>query len=190
MRAEDLWAWGVEDYPLKKGPLALQEYLQEMVRNSPGEVAKLVEPPAGADTLAWQFEHLRQFILELNLLVTHLRSACTREHCGKMKSLEGVALCSVHKVAQECSAMDYAHHNLDHATTLLFGDKMFSRSSEESHRKHLEMVMRRLLRIFSHAQYSHKEAFRAFEQDMHLLARFTQFCQRFDILPAKSFEYF
>ena len=78
----------------------MQEYLQELIRHNPSDLDKIVSLPTGADLMTWHFEHLRQFILEMNILVTQLKPLCTRESCPKMRSGEGVALCSVHKVAQ------------------------------------------------------------------------------------------
>jgi acetoacetate decarboxylase len=51
------------------GPFAAQEYLQELIRNDPSNIAKICEPPKEVDESVWQYEHIRQFILELNLLV-------------------------------------------------------------------------------------------------------------------------
>ena len=35
----------------------------------PSNVKKICEPPPEVDEAVWQYEHIRQFILELNLLV-------------------------------------------------------------------------------------------------------------------------
>lgn len=40
-------------------------------------VQRICEPPNDVDINVWQYEHLRQFILELNLLVTQLKGICT-----------------------------------------------------------------------------------------------------------------
>jgi len=100
------------------GPFAVQEYLQELIRNDPGNIKKIVEPPKEVEEGVWQYEHIRQFILELNLLVVQLQGICTKESCPKMKATdEWLYLCASHKNPQECSAIDYMIHALDHATS-------------------------------------------------------------------------
>ena len=59
----------MEDISKMNGPFAVQEYLQELIRNEPANVMKICELPAEVDESVWQYEHIRQFILELNLLV-------------------------------------------------------------------------------------------------------------------------
>lgn len=63
------------------GPFAVQEYLQELISNKnlefflgndPANVKKICEPPKEVDEVVWQYEHIRQFILEMNLLVVQL----------------------------------------------------------------------------------------------------------------------
>ncbi len=68
-KASDLWGWGMEDISRMNGPFAVQEYLQELIRNEPANVVKICELPPEVDESVWQYEHIRQFILELNLLV-------------------------------------------------------------------------------------------------------------------------
>lgn len=76
-RSADLWSWDIEDISKMQGPLAVQEYIQELIRLNPSNVKKICEPPPEIDIHVWQYEHLRQFILELNLLVTQLKGVCT-----------------------------------------------------------------------------------------------------------------
>lgn len=65
----DLWNWPLEDISTLNGPFSVQEHIQELIRNDPSDVRKIVEPPTDVDLSVWQYEHMRQFILELNLLV-------------------------------------------------------------------------------------------------------------------------
>ena len=54
--------------------------------------------PKEVDESVWQYEHIRQFILELNLLVVQLQGLCTKELCPKMKATdEWLYLCASHK---------------------------------------------------------------------------------------------
>ena len=68
-KAADLWGWREENISTMKGPFAVQEYLQELIRSEPSNIKRIVEPPPNVDESVWQYEHIRQFILELNLLV-------------------------------------------------------------------------------------------------------------------------
>jgi hypothetical protein len=56
-------------------------------------------------------------------------------------------------------------HNLDHSTALLNNSKYFaSRVSINTNSiKHLENVVRRLYRLFSHAYFHHMDIFNDFE---------------------------
>jgi hypothetical protein len=189
-RSVDLWSWNVEEFSHMQGPLAVQEYIQELIRSDPSNVAKIIEPPADADVYVWQYEHLRQFILELNLLVTQLNGVCTVQTCPKMKANDWLYLCAAHKKEQECSAIDYMTHNLDWATSTLQNVKNFnSRVSISSNSvKILNTLVRRLYRLFSHCFYSHKDIFYEFENEMFLCSRFTLFAKRFHLMDSKHFN--
>jgi Mob1/phocein family. len=189
-RSVDLWAWNVEDFSSMQGPLAVQEYIQELIRNDPSNVKKIIEPPEEVDINVWQYEHMRQFILELNLLVTQLNGVCTPQSCPKMKANDWLYLCAAHKKEQECCAIDYMTHNLDLATSILQNVKNFSSrvSIPDSAIKNIGTIVRRLYRLFSHCYYNHKEIFLEFENEMFLCARFTEFAARFDLMPTKLFN--
>eukprot|EP01016_Furgasonia_blochmanni_P019972 TRINITY_DN2223_c0_g1_i1.p1 TRINITY_DN2223_c0_g1~~TRINITY_DN2223_c0_g1_i1.p1 ORF type:complete len:259 (-),score=17.54 TRINITY_DN2223_c0_g1_i1:128-904(-) len=187
-RSADLWAWEIEDFSNMQGPLAVQEYIQELIRNDPSNVKKIVEPPPDVDVNVWQYEHLRQFILELNLLVTQLKGVCTPASCPTMKATEDwLYRCAVHKSPQECSAIDYMIHNLDQATSILQNVKIYSSrvSIPPSAVKNLGPIVRRLYRLFSHTYFNHKEIFMEFEREMYLCARFTEYSLRFDMMAPK-----
>ena len=75
---------------------------------------KICEPPKEVDEIVWQYEHIRQFILEMNLLVVQLQGICSSRSCPKMNATdEWLYLCASHKQPKECSAIDYMIHNLD-----------------------------------------------------------------------------
>jgi hypothetical protein len=124
--SSELWAWNVEDFSTLKGPLNVQEYIQELIRSDPSNLKKIIEPPKGVDQNIWQYEHMRQFLLELNLLVTQLSESCTPETCPKMKANDWVFTCATHKSGEkDCCAIDYMVHNLDLSTSLLHNTKNF-----------------------------------------------------------------
>jgi len=134
----------------------------------------------------WQYEHVRQFILELNLLVTTLKDVCKKETCPSMKGPdECMYLCAAHKTAMECSAYEYMIHNLDHSTAILQNVKNFSSRVSIPEVKNLDTIVRRLYRLFSHAYYHHREVFNEFETQMFLCQRFTEFTLKYGLLPAK-----
>jgi hypothetical protein len=68
-----------------------------LIRSNPNDIARIVEPPVGVDESVWQYEHIRQFILELNLLVVQLLGICTNETCPKMVATDTQFLCAAHK---------------------------------------------------------------------------------------------
>ena len=172
------------------GEFSVQEYIQELIRSDPANIVKICEPPKGADLAVWQYEHLRQFVLELNLLVVQLQGICNAKSCPKMKATEEwLYLCACHPTTQECPAIDYMIHTLDYAASLLTNTKYFpSRTSiPPGSSKHMVSLVRRLYRLFAHTYYNHQEIFTEFENEMHLCERFTEFASRFDMMPPKLF---
>jgi hypothetical protein len=172
------------------GPFAVQEYLQELIRDDPSQIAKICEVPPGVDECVWQYEHIRQFILELNLLVVQLQGICTSKVCPKMKATdEWLYLCASHKQPQECSAIDYMIHSLDHATAIMHNTKNFNSrvSIPAASTKHLLSIVRRLYRLFLHTYFHHREIFAEFEKEMHLCGRFSEFARRFKMMSADLF---
>ncbi|KAL4453027.1 hypothetical protein ABPG73_015864 [Tetrahymena malaccensis] len=187
-RQADLWAWDIEDVSNMQGPLAVQEYIQELIRNDPSNVQKICEPPKDVDINVWQYEHLRQFILELNLLATQLKGVCTSQTCPKMKAADDwLYLCAAHKTPQECSAIDYMIHNLDQSTSILQNIKNYNSrvSIPQSAVKNLAPIVRRLYRLFTHTYYNHRQAFLDFEKEMYLCSRFTEYALKFDMMAPK-----
>merc|ERR1712232_747392 len=57
----------------------------DMIREDSSDIERIYEiPNAEVDPLVWQYEHLRQFIMELNILLVALGDECTPETCPKM----------------------------------------------------------------------------------------------------------
>lgn len=101
-KSSDLYNWPPEEYSKIKGLFAVQEYIQGLIRDDPQNIQKIIETPEEVDETIWKFEHLRQFILETNLLIVQLQRECTRETCPKMKATDDwLYLCSVHRETQE-----------------------------------------------------------------------------------------
>jgi hypothetical protein len=118
-----------EDLSQMTGPFAVHEYIQEKIRNDPSDIKGICEPPLrhlNIDESVWQYEHIRQFLLELNLLVVQLQGICTSKNCPKMKATDDwLYLCASHDSPQECSAIDYMIHNLEYSTRLVHNNKLF-----------------------------------------------------------------
>jgi hypothetical protein len=51
--------------------------------------------------------------------------------------------------------------------------------------KHLESIVRRLYRYFSHTFFHHYEIFYEFEKEMHLCERFTKYITEYNMMPSK-----
>jgi hypothetical protein len=192
-RSGDLYNWMPEEFSKKKGLFNVQEYIQELIRDNPSNVKKIIEPPKSVDINVWKYEHLRQFVLETNLLIVQLKGRCTKESCPKMKVTEDwLYICSVHKDTKdppECPAIDYMIHNLDLMSSSLNSSKLFSStvSIDKSSMKTLEDIVRRLYRYFAHCYYHHKEVFDEFEKEMHLCERFTEYINVFEMMSSKYF---
>jgi len=101
-RSCDLYNWAPEEFSKMKGLFSVQEYIQELIRDNPSDVNKIIEAPKEIDLTVWKYEHLRQFILETNLLIVQLQGECTAQSCPKMKATDDwLYLCAVHKDTQE-----------------------------------------------------------------------------------------
>ncbi|KRX08298.1 Mob1/phocein [Pseudocohnilembus persalinus] len=155
--------------------------------SDPSDIQKIIEPPENTDINVWQYEHLRQFILELNLLVTQLKGECTSQSCPKMKASDDwLYVCAAHQQAQECSAIDYMIHNLDQSTSILQNVKNYSSrvSIPQAAVQNLTPIVRRLYRLFSHTYFNHKQIFEEFENEMYLCSRFTEYATKFKMMPS------
>ena len=106
---------------------------------------------------------MRQFVLELNLLVTTLKDICIKSSCPTMKgSQDSEYLCAAHKNPVNCSAIDYMVHNLDQSTSVLLNIKNYSSRVSIGETKNLDTIVRRLYRLFSHTFYFHQDIFEEF----------------------------
>eukprot|EP00163_Fabomonas_tropica_P032295 TRINITY_DN8021_c0_g1_i2.p1 TRINITY_DN8021_c0_g1~~TRINITY_DN8021_c0_g1_i2.p1 ORF type:complete len:182 (-),score=28.14 TRINITY_DN8021_c0_g1_i2:170-715(-) len=126
-KVEDLYkGWPKLALSEMEGTLAVQQYLETIRRTEPNNTTIVSEVPPGQDEAVWQYEWLRIFTLELNLLAVRLDSECSIESCKQMKaSDEWLYLCAAHKTPQECSAVDYIRHTLDGTAALLNSNKWF-----------------------------------------------------------------
>ena len=59
-----------------------------MIRSDPSKVSEICEVPPGVNKYLWQYEHVKQFMLELNMLIVALEGICTPEVCPKMMATD------------------------------------------------------------------------------------------------------
>lgn len=177
-KSKDFYNWPEQPFDDMDSPLAVQQYIQQLIRRDPSDVDEILKLPEGQDIGAWKIEHLRQFCMQLNGLATKLQECCFPRTCNQMTATEQwIFLCAAHKQPNECPAIDYTRHTLDGAASLLNSNKYFpSRVTiKESSVAKLGSVCRRVYRIFSHAYYHHFQVFDEFERDTHLCRRFSKF---------------
>eukprot|EP00048_Salpingoeca_helianthica_P007361 m.109517 g.109517 ORF g.109517 m.109517 type:complete len:251 (+) comp14310_c0_seq1:1253-2005(+) len=195
-RTKDLFAWPDQALEDIDSSLASQQFIQQFVRQNPADVVAMVTVPEGSDDKVWQYEHLRQFCLELNDLAVVLEPECTATSCPQMKATdEWLYLCAAHKSPKECSAISYIYHTLDGATSFLNNEKLFPNrnSIPETSVTKMPSIARRIYRIFAHAYYHHTALFTEFEARRHLCKRFHAFSAAFEmvteamlVVPAKA----
>ena len=190
-KSSDLYYWAPEEFSKKKGLFAVQEYIQELIREDPSDIKLIITPPKDVDILVWKYEHIRQFILETNLLIVQLQGICTKHTCPRMKATEDWLYLCDHtsaKTTSECSAIDYMIHNIDQFTLTLNNSKYFKSrvAIESSSSRYLDKIVSRLYRIYSHTHFHHSDIFQEFVKVMHLCERFTEFVKMFDILEKKA----
>ncbi|KAI6654284.1 MOB-like protein phocein [Oopsacas minuta] len=188
-KKEDLYLWRQYNALELDTVLTAQLYLQEMIREQPNDIDKMIECPNGVEENLWVYEHMRQICLQLNALSVHLQSCCIPTQCVNMQADgDEVYLCAVHKKPKECSAIDYILHTLDGSCSILNNTKLFpSRVTVKSgSMQRLESTARRLYRIFGHAYYRHREVFDKYESQTKMCLRFTKFALKYDLLTMDS----
>lgn len=188
-KSKDFYNWPDEAFEEMDSTLAVQQYIQQLIRRNPADIESILTPPESQDEGVWKYEHLRQFCLELHGLAVRLQDECNPETCVQMSATEQwIFLCAAHKQPKECPAIDYTRHTLDGAACLLNSNKYFpSRVSiKESSVTKLGSVCRRVYRIFSHAYYHHKPIFDEFEQVTYLCKRFTTFVMKYTLMSKEN----
>eukprot|EP00037_Helgoeca_nana_P012511 m.113823 g.113823 ORF g.113823 m.113823 type:complete len:205 (+) comp21488_c0_seq3:48-662(+) len=190
--AAELYDWEPEDLEEMTSNLATHQYIQQLVRIDPHDIAKLVALPEGQDVNGWKYEHMRQLCIELNGLVLALAPGCTPEKFPSMytKSPETTFLCAATTPPRATDAMTYITNTLDHAIGQLCSVKYFESRANvpDASVKRLPSLARRLYRIFSHAYFQHREVFDDFEANTSLCKRFHAFVVMYNIMKADSLD--
>lgn len=188
-KSEDFYNWPELPFDDMDSPLAVQQYIQQLIRRNPADIDEILKLPEGQELGAWKIEHLRLFCMQLNKLATKLQECCHAETCNQMTATEQwIFLCAAHKQPNECPAIDYTRHTLDGAASLLNSNKYFpSRVTiKESSVAKLGSICRRVYRIYSHAYYHHFPVFDEFERETHSCKRFSKFVTMYQLMSKES----
>ena len=188
-KKEDIYNWRQYNALELDTVLTGQLYLQEIIRENPADIDRMIECPVGIEENLWVYEHMRQICLQLNTLAVRLQTCCVATQCVNMQADgEEVYLCAVHKKPKECSAIDYILHTLDGSCSILNNTKLFpSRVTVKSgSMQRLEATARRVYRIFGHAYHRHRGVFDTYENETNMCLRFTKFSLKYDLLTLDS----
>ncbi|XP_055357916.1 MOB kinase activator-like 4 [Paramacrobiotus metropolitanus] len=188
-KTQDFYQWPDLTLEDMDTTLAVQQYIQQLIRKDPLNVEDILLMPVNQDEGVWKYEHLRQFCMELNNLAVALQVECTADTCTQMTATDQwIFLCAAHKQPRECSAIDYTRHTLDGAACLLNSNKYFPSRvdiKEQSIAK-LPSTCRRVYRIFSHAYFHHRPIFDSFEEKTFLCRRFTVFVLKYGLMSPEN----
>ncbi|KAH8391206.1 hypothetical protein KR215_008818 [Drosophila sulfurigaster] len=195
-KSKDFCRWPDEPLEEMDSTLAVQQYIQQLIKRDPSNVELILTMPEAQDEGVWKYEHLRQFCMELNGLAVRLQKQCSPSTCTQMTATDQwIFLCAAHKTPKECPAIDYTRHTLDGAACLLNSNKYFPSSVQltthrvsikESSVTKLGSVCRRVYRIFSHAYFHHRRIFDEFEAETYLCHRFTHFVTKYNLMSKEN----
>ncbi|XP_017838815.1 MOB kinase activator-like 4 isoform X1 [Drosophila busckii] len=194
-KAKDFCRWPDEPLEEMDSTLAVQQYIQQLIKRDPSNVELILTMPEAQDEGVWKYEHLRQFCMELNGLAVRLQKQCSPSTCTQMTATDQwIFLCAAHKTPKECPAIDYTRHTLDGAACLLNSNKYFPSSDLTTHRVSIKessvtklgSVCRRVYRIFSHAYFHHRRIFDEFEAETYLCHRFTHFVTKYNLMSKEN----
>ncbi|KAH8394692.1 hypothetical protein KR222_002036 [Zaprionus bogoriensis] len=194
-KSKDFCRWPDEPLEEMDSTLAVQQYIQQLIKRDPSNVELILTMPEAQDEGVWKYEHLRQFCMELNGLAVRLQKQCSPSTCTQMTATDQwIFLCAAHKTPKECPAIDYTRHTLDGAACLLNSNKYFPSSVHPAHRVSIKessvtklgSVCRRVYRIFSHAYFHHRRIFDEFEAETYLCHRFTHFVTKYNLMSKEN----
>ena len=189
-------------------PFVVQEIIQKQIRKNCKKVKRIINLPKGGtdesepsiDKDVWIYEHMRQFMLEINQFILAHKDVCTKETQPEMKISSSVLsnqrnneelmyLCPVFTPPQSVPAIDYMVHIHTQSTNVLNDPKLFpSRNSiSKKAMKEIKTLCRRVYRIFAFSYYVHPVEFTAFEKKTHLAERFQRFLKKYDLMSSSDF---
>ena len=80
-KRDEMYQWPDEQYDQMDSALAVQQYIQQLIRQDFAKIDDILNPPENCDEGVWKYEHLRQFCMQLNTLAVHLQSECIPSTC-------------------------------------------------------------------------------------------------------------
>ncbi|KCV70164.1 hypothetical protein H696_03623 [Fonticula alba] len=173
---DDAYKWPVRNLSELDSPFALQEYIQDLLRQEEVNVQAAVVCPDDVDKNVWIHEHLRYICMQLELLAAKLVDVCTPATCKQMFATPNeLYLCATHTRPKECPAIDYINHLLDSTSALFHNNKYFPSRvtvSQSSADAHFSSTSRRLYRILAHVYFNHPQDFWNFDPEGVLLRHF------------------
>lgn len=135
-----------------------------------GTASKIAQVPGGVPKTEWLWALCRFHTQHLNSLIVALFAApCSPQTCPEMRASEWQYLCASHDPPKSCAAIDYCCHTLDWAGSTLSSSKGVTESQ-------LTNIYRRLYRIFAHAWFEHRDAFKHVEEKTGIYRFFKTIC--------------
>ncbi|KGO73210.1 Mob1/phocein [Penicillium italicum] len=153
-------------------------------------VNELTKPPNGFEEPAWKYELCRFFTIEANRLVEGFLAEsppCSPQTCPEMRVNDWQYICAGagHPGAKYCCAIDYCCHTLDWAMNILtsrtFDDRLIL-PNDDTIKKPLEDIFRRLYRFFAHAWFRHPAVFSKVGKHGGLYVFFKTVCVHYNLV--------
>lgn len=91
-------------------PLSVQQYIQQLIRQDPSQVALIIEADESQDPDVWVYEQLRQVCIELNGFVGGLCLICVE--CDEMKGENETFLCAPHDIPRSVNIKFNTNYNI------------------------------------------------------------------------------
>jgi hypothetical protein len=162
----------------------LSQQLKDPQRAAPIDRAtadKIAKVPDGVKEVDWLWALCRFHTQHLNSLIVALFAApCSPLTCPEMRASEWQYLCASHDPPKSCAAIDYCCHTLDWAGNTLASSKGVTDAQ-------LTNIYRRLYRIFAHAWFEHREAFRKVEERTGMYRFFKIVCTVHNQINAEGY---
>jgi hypothetical protein len=178
---------------------ASMELIQKMIQQDPSKIDRIISLPETAnpeqDQDAWIYEHMRQFLLDLNHFIVAHAEICTKETQPEMKITgvksgeELVFLSPAFNPPQAVPAIDYMIQIVTQAGQTLNDTKIFPNriSISKKGMKEIKTLTRRLYRLFAFSYFVHPERWQEYEKETHLCERYQKFLKMYDLMPKKQF---
>ena len=113
--------WADENLDEMESTLAVQQYIQQIIRKDQSDVDTILAAPDHQDEGVWKYEHLRQFCLELNQITVRLQDECSPQVCTQMTATEQwIFLCAAHKNPKEVRFEQTKHTSIAYIESELF----------------------------------------------------------------------